>query len=268
MTSAEQAQRQAKILFERQDSLARITLNRPAKLNTLDDEMLDTLERLVIDIDRDPACRAVIICANGEKAFCAGADINAWGDLPPLEMWRWWTRRGHDIFGRIEGLLQPSIALVDGIAYGGGLELALSCDLLLATQRSRFAFPETAVAAVPGWGGTLRLSERVGVSRAKQMIFTGDPISADSAAEWGLVNVVYADREAMEQAATAIIERIGRNAPVAVAAVKQLLRLHQSSRYGAGAMESLAGGLTALTQDGAEGIASFRQKRSPDFHGR
>ena len=260
-------QHEPKIVYARQGQFAQITLNRPAKLNAIDGEMLDTLERLAAEIDGDSSCRGVMLGAAGGRAFCAGADIKAWSELPPLEMWRYWTRRGHDVFERIERLLQPTVALVDGIAYGGGLELALSCDLLLATESSRFAFPEVSIAAIPGWGGTARLAERVGVSRAKQMIFSGEPVSAAVAADWGLANSVYSDRAAMEQAAAALLERIGRNAPVAVAAVKQLLRTHQQSRFSAGAMESIAGGLTALTQDGAEGIASFREKRAADFQG-
>ncbi|TVR67077.1 MAG: enoyl-CoA hydratase/isomerase family protein [Spirochaetaceae bacterium] len=258
----------APVTWERLGRTARITLNRPEKLNALTLEMLDLLEGAAREIGRDAECRGVILDATGEKAFCAGADINAWADLPPLEMWRSWTRRGHEVFEALERLPQPLLVLVDGIAYGGGLELALTGDLLLATQRSRFAFPEVRVAAVPGWGGTLRLAERLGLSRAREMIFTGDPVDAATAAEWGLVNRLYHDRTEMENAARELLDRIAENAPVAVAATKQLLRVHQHSRWTGAAMESLAGGLTAMTGDGAEGIASFREKRPPRFEGR
>ncbi len=259
--------RSTRITHETHDGVTRITLNRPEKLNALDTGMLDTLERLTAQIDLDSACRTVLLDAAGDRAFCAGADIKEWGGLAPLEMWRFWIRRGHDVFERIERLLQPTIALIDGIAYGGGLELALTCDLLYATEGSRFAFPETGIAAVPGWGGTMRLAERIGVARAKQMVFTGEPISAAVAADWGLLNAVFADRTAMNDAATAVCERIAGNAPVAIAAVKQSLRTHQQSRWTGGVLESLAGGLSALTSDGAEGIASFREKRPPQYRG-
>lgn len=259
--------RSTRIAHETRDGVTRITLNRPEKLNALDTEMLDTLERLAAEIDLDRGCRAVLLDAAGDRAFCAGADIKEWGGLAPLEMWRFWIRRGHDVFERIERLLQPTIALIDGIAYGGGLELALTCDLLYATEGSRFAFPETGIAAVPGWGGTMRLAERVGIARAKQMVFTGEPISAPVAADWGLLNGVYPDRSAMNDAASAVCARIAGNAPVAIAAVKQVLRTHQQSRWTGGVLESLAGGLSALTADGAEGIASFREKRPPRYRG-
>lgn len=257
----------APLVSDRIGAITRITLNRPEKLNALTTEMLDLLERCIGGIASDRECRGVVIAAAGEKAFCAGADINAWAELPPIEMWRFWTQRGHEVFERIERLPQPVIVLVDGIAYGGGLELALAGDLIVATERSRFAFPEVGIATVPGWGGTARLAERVGISRAKQMILTGEPVPGTLAEEWGLVNTLFPDRRAMERGTDTVMERIAGNSPVAVTAAKQLLRTYQHSRWNSAAMESLAGGLAALTIDGAEGIAAYREKRTPLFRG-
>lgn len=258
----------APVTIEQHGAIARITLNRPEKLNALNPEMLDLLEGATREIGRNAECRVVLLSGAGDRAFCAGADINAWAELPPLEMWRTWTRRGHEVFGMLERLPQALLVLIDGIAYGGGLELALAGDLILATGSSRFAFPEVRIAAVPGWGGTIRLAERIGLARAKEMILTGDPVEAAPAAQWGLVNRLYPDRVELESAAVELAERIAANAPVAVTAAKQLLRMHQHDRATGAAMESLAGGLTAMTDDGAEGIRSFREKRPPRYEGR
>ena len=135
-----------KILTVTEGPIATITLNRPEKLNALDLDMLAGLEDALESIDADTACRVVLLEAEGERAFCAGADIDAWSALEPLDMGRLWVRRGHRLFDRLAGLRQPTVAVIEGIAFGGGLELAMACDLRVASETAWFALPEVSIA--------------------------------------------------------------------------------------------------------------------------
>jgi hypothetical protein len=130
-----------------------VTLARTAKANALDQPLLDALEAARDAIDRDPGCKVMLLASASPKAFCAGGDIAAWGALSPRQMATRWIRDGHRIFDRLAGLRQPTIAVIEGIAYGGGLELAACCDLRVAGEGARFALPETTVATAPGWAG-------------------------------------------------------------------------------------------------------------------
>ncbi len=256
------------VVFTVDGPVANIILNRPEKLNSLTPPMLSLLEAYVDEIEANREIRVVLIQAKGTRAFCAGADIKAWAELEPLDMWRVWTRRGNRIFARIENLPMPVVVMVDGIAFGGGLELALCGDFIFATANSRFAFPEVGIATVAGWGGSFRLGERIGPARAKQMLYTGDAITANLACEWGLINEVLPNLETALEKVLAVATRIAANAPVAVACAKQLARLHDRSRESFGAMESLAGGFSAMTLDAREGLQAFFEKRTPDFTGK
>ncbi len=161
-----------------QESIATLTLDRAAKLNALGPEMLADLERHIAAIDRDYDVRVVILTGTGERAFCVGADVNAWAALEPLDMWRRWIREGHRVLQRLANLRQPTIAAVNGFAFGGGLELALAADIRIAAEAASFAMPETKIGTLPGWAGTTRLPEAIGAARAKQMIFSGTRIDA------------------------------------------------------------------------------------------
>lgn len=246
-------------------AIATITLDRAGKLNALTMAMLEALEGACATIDRNTTVRAVIVASASDKAFCAGADILAWSPLGGLGMWQRWIRDGHRVFDRLARLRQPTIAAIGGIAYGGGLELALACDLRIAAEGARFAFPEVTIGAVPGWAGSQRLPRVIGTGRAKQMILAGEPIDAATAASWGLVNeVVPADR--LGTRALELARRIAENAPTAVQAAKQLVDAAAGEGL-ATTLESLAAGLTASTDDANEGIAAFRAKRKPDYTG-
>src|SRR5580693_9791339 len=203
-----------KVKFAVQGAIARITLNRPEKLNALDPEMLAALEEAVSQAEQSREVRAIILEAAGEKAFCVGADILAWTALSPLDMWSQWIRLGHQVFDRLERAKQPVICAIQGFAYGGGLELALGCDVRIVTDAARLAMPEVKLGTVPGWGGTDRLPKLIGHSRAKQMIFTGEQISAETAERWGLVNEVVSAVTLRESVIT-LAEKVCANAPVA-----------------------------------------------------
>jgi len=251
-----------KLKFAIQGAIARITLDRPEKLNALDPEMLSALEDSVTQAEQSRQVRVIVLAAAGEKAFCVGADILAWAALSPLEMWSVWISRGHRIFDRLERARQPVICAIQGFAYGGGLELALACDIRIVTDSARFAMPEVKLGTLPGWGGTDRLPRLIGSARAKQMIFTGEPIAADVAERWGLVNEVV-PVASLSDRVTELAEKIAGNAPVAVQTAKQLIASPSST-----ILESLASAVNAFSDDAKEGLAAFREKRSPEFEGR
>jgi enoyl-CoA hydratase/carnithine racemase len=223
--------------------------------------MLADLERHLAEIDHNPDVRAVIITGSGDRAFSVGADVNAWSSLEPLDMWRGWVRDGHRVLERLAHLRQPTIAAINGYAFGGGLELALAADIRIAADAATFSLPETKIGTLPGWAGTKRLPEAIGMGRAKQMIFSGSRIDAATAEQWGLVNEVVAQATLMDRC-RALASEIATNAPVSVQLAKAIINGDEA------APEALAGALAAGTEDGREGIAAFRQKRPPRFSGR
>jgi enoyl-CoA hydratase len=252
-----------KILFQVEGNVGRIILNRSEKLNALDLEMLGQLEAAIDTLEASSQVRVVILTSSSDRAFCVGADIQAWTALSPLELWSSWIRRGHQSFDRIAQLRQPVIALIGGFAFGGGLELALTADIRIASEQASFAMPEVKLATIPGWAGTSRLPKIIGRARAKQMIFSGVPVDAHRAERWGLVNEVVPAAD-LDAKATELIEMICRNAPISVQIAKQLLNAETSNAL---ALESLASAVSAATADAAEGLASFQEKRPPQFKG-
>ena len=240
---------------------ATVTIARPEKLNAVAPEMLAALRQTFEYLDQSPGVRVIVLDAAGPGAFSVGADITAWAALEPIDMWRRWVRDGNAAIDAIAAVRQPTIAAIDGLALGGGLELALACDLRIASERSRFGSPEVRIATLPGWGGTARLVQTVGMARAKQLILTGDQIDADTALVWGLVNEVTPADELGNRAA-ALAQSIADNAPIAVQLAKAVL--NSDDRPGP-VLEAIAGALLATTDDGREGIASFREKRPATF---
>jgi enoyl-CoA hydratase/carnithine racemase len=249
-----------RIVLATDGGVATLTLDRPAKLNAVGPEMIAELARLLAEIDADRDIRAVIVTGSGSRAFSVGADVNAWSALNPLDMWREWIRDGHRVLERLAHLRQPTIAAINGYALGGGLELALAADIRVAADSATFALPETKIGTLPGWAGTKRLPEAVGLSRAKQMIFSGSRIDAATAERWGLVNEVVA-LEALMNRCHSLASEIAANAPVSVQLAKAIISGDEATP------EALAGALAAGTEDGREGIAAFREKRSPRFTG-
>jgi enoyl-CoA hydratase/carnithine racemase len=243
-----------------EDGVATLTLDRPAKLNAIGPAMIAELARRLAEIDGDGDIRVVIITGSGDRAFSVGADVNAWSALEPLDMWREWIRDGHRVLERLAHLRQPTIAAINGYAFGGGLELALAADIRIAADSATFALPETKIGTLPGWAGTKRLPEAIGLARAKQMIFSGSRIDTATAERWGLVNEVIALERLMDRCRSLACE-IAANAPVSVQLAKAIMSGDEA------VPEAFAGALAAGTDDGREGIAAFREKRSPRFTG-
>jgi enoyl-CoA hydratase len=255
-----------RLRFGIEDKIATLTIDRPDKLNALDPDMLAAIDRQLGQLDTSADARVLIVTGAGNRAFCVGADITVWSELEPIEMWRQWVRAGSAVFDRLARLRIPSIAAVNGYAFGGGLELALACDLRVAADIAQLSAPEVKIATVPGWGGTYRLAELIGPARTKQMIFTGSRVPAEQAERWGLVNEVVPAAGLMDHA-RAIASEIAANAPVSVQLAKAAI--DGSAGTGTGiALEAMAGALAATTEDGREGIAAFRKKRAPEFRDR
>ena len=243
--------------------VATICLDRPAKHNALTPEMLGQLEQILIELDSQRPVRAVLVTGAGTRSFCAGADITRFKALPPLDMWAQWTRQGHRVFNCLAGLRQPTIAAVSGNAYGGGLEIALACDLRIVADDATLGLTEVGIGTLPGWGGTGRLRALIGIGRAKQMIFTGEPLTADQALAWGLANQL-APKAQVIATARALAEKIAGRAPVAVQMAKQAIDADGAAYQ---LMEQVTSAATAYTQDAAEGLASFTEKRVPRYRG-
>ena len=252
---------EGRVVLGRANGVATLTLDRPAKLNAIGPAILADLERRLAVIDKDLEVQVVIIMGSGDRAFSVGADVHAWSALEPLDMWRGWVREGHRILRRLAHLRQPTIAAINGYAFGGGLELALAADIRIASDSATFAMPETKIGTLPGWSGTTRLAEAIGVSRAKQMIFTGSQIDAATAERWGLVNEVLSSAHLADRA-RALAEEVAANAPISVQLAKAAIDGNED------VVEAIAGALAAGTVDGREGIAAFRERRSPRFSGR
>lgn len=254
------------ILASVEGAVGRIVLDRPEKMNAFTAEMLKLLEAACDELESNPAVRVVIVSSATDRAFSAGADISVGGKLGPLGKWSQWARAGHRAMDRLAQMRLPSIAAVSGVAYGGGLELALACDLRIASESARLALPEVTIGTTPAWGGTARLPALIGPARAKQMILSGQPVDAQQALAWGLVNEVVPGAQ-LAARVLELAQRIADNAPVAVQAAKQLVDAGLGNAS-AVAMESLASGFAAGTEDMKEGAAAFGQKRRPKYTGR
>lgn len=254
------------VILQRDGAVATVILDRPAKLNALTPAMLDELERCARAIDADRELRVVVLAARGDKAFCVGADIGEWAALQPLDMWRGWVKRGHQVFDQWAQLRQPVIAAINGHAFGGGLELAICADIRIAAEAAQFALPEASIGTCPGWSGSQRLVRLVGASAAKYLAIGGQRIGAADARALGLVHEVMPAAD-LPGRARALAQELTAKSPVALQLSKQMVNAAAGEGADA-AIEAMAGALAASTEDGAEGIRSFREKRSPVYQGR
>ena len=255
----------ALIQITREDDICIVTLNREVKLNSLTPVMLNELENYARAIDADRTIRAAILTGTGNKAFCVGADINEWAVLQPLDMWHQWVKRGHQVFDQWARLRQPVIAAINGHAFGGGLELAITADIRLSTPTAEFALPEASIATCPGWSGTQRLVRLIGASHAKYLALSGQRVSAFQALQTGLVHEV-AETNALMTRAKALAREICSKAPISLQLTKQLVNA-ASGEDKDSTLEAMAGALAASTEDAKEGINSFKEKRRAMYRG-
>jgi enoyl-CoA hydratase len=246
-----------------------VTVNRPKVLNALDGPTLDELYEAFGAIAAAPQTevRCVILTGAGDKAFAAGADIAAMAGIGVDEA-RALAARGHRLSERMESLGVPIIAAVNGFALGGGLELALACDFIIAAANAKLGQPEVSVGVVPGFGGTQRLPRRIGVGRARQLLYTGELLGAAEARAAGLVNEVVEPAELLPRA-RAIAATIATRAPLAVAYAKRAVREGEDLPQSRGlALEQELFGALFGTADQKEGMRAFLEKRPPKWTGR
>jgi enoyl-CoA hydratase len=257
---------EALTLIERAGDVCTVTLNRELKLNTLTPAMLNELEAHARAIDADRDIRVVILTGAGNRAFCVGADITQWAALEPLDMWRQWVKRGHQVFDQWARLRQPVIAAINGHAFGGGLELAISADIRIATTAAQYALPEASIATCPGWSGSQRMVRLIGGSQTKYLAISGQRLSASQALQAGLVHEIV-DVDGLMVRAKALACEMATKAPISLQLTKQLVNAATGEDKDA-VLEAMAGALAASTQDAAEGIASFKEKRKAAYLGR
>lgn len=251
--------------IERAGDVCIVTLNREAKLNTLTPAMLNELEAHARAIDADRDIRVVILTGAGSRAFCVGADITQWAALEPLDMWRQWVKRGHQVFDQWARLRQPVIAAINGHAFGGGLELAISADIRIATTGAQYALPEASIATCPGWSGSQRMVRLIGGSQTKYLAISGQRLSATQALQAGLVHEVV-EADALMVRAKALAAEMATKAPISLQLTKQLVNAATGEDKDT-VLEAMAGALAASTQDAKEGISSFKEKRQATYIG-
>lgn len=255
------------VLTEREGAIAWITLNRPAALNAVDREMRERLPQAIREADSDPDVRVIVVNGAGERAFCAGADVKAFGrEGSPAEYRR--ARLDGHWTDALESAKKPLIAAIHGYCLGGGLEIALACDLRVAAEDASFALPEVSRGTIPGAGGTQRLARIVGLGRALHLILCAERIDAAEALRIGLVTGLV-PREALLAEARRIAGVIADHAPIAVMFAKEATRKSLDSDLSTGMkLEADLVSLLVSTEDRKEAGAAFREKRKPVFKGR
>jgi enoyl-CoA hydratase len=251
------------LVIEKENKVGVLRINRPEAMNSLNTEVLEELLMAVEQVKNDQDIFVLVITGEG-KAFVAGADISEMSTMDPVQA-RSFAEAGLKVFREIESMEKPVIAAVNGFALGGGCELAMACDIRIASTKAKFGQPEVGLGVTPGFGGTVRLSRLVGPAKAKELIYTGNIIKADEALGIGLVNSVSEPEELMG-AAMEMANKISSNAQLAVRYSKQSInRSFETDVETAMEIERNLFGLCFSTEDQKEGMKAFGEKRKPDF---
>ena len=248
------------------DNILVVTINRPEAANALSKATLHTLNETIDMIYADDSIRAVIITGTGEKAFSAGADLKERRDMNEKEVVDAVTYIG-DTINRIGQINVPVIAALNGVAFGGGLELALACDIRIASQHVKVGLTETSLAIIPGAGGTQRLTRLIGLGQAKRLIYTATPVTAQEALQLGLVEQVT--ESCAKEAAIKMAQKIAANGPIAVKQAKlAITNGMETNLQTALQIERLSYLQTIPTKDRLEGLQAFKEKRKPNYEGK
>jgi len=252
------------VLVERDGPVAVVLLNRPEALNALSDELMDELVATLSELDRDEAVRCIVL-GGSERAFAAGADIGELASSSAIDLY---YQRRVERWDAIRSLWTPLVAAVSGFCLGGGCELAMSCDLIVASETAQFGQPETSLGIIPGAGGTQRLTRTVGKALAMDVILSGRRLTAQEALAAGLVSRVVA-REAWLEEPKRVAQEIAAKAPVATRLAKESInRAYETTLQAGLEAERRALYLSFASEDAKEGLTAFTQKREPEFKGR
>lgn len=253
--------------YELADGIASVTINRPEKNNAISMEMRADFRALADELYGNRAVRVAIVTGTG-KTFCVGADVSTFDPEWNTPEFRANTRLLTNFFNDLESLEKPVIAAINGTCVGGGLELALACDLRLAARAARFGLPENNLGLIPGIGGCSRLVKLVGFGRAKELVLTGEILPAEEAYRYGLVNRVVEDADLMGEA-RALAARLAARAPQALGIAKRVIgNCVSADLQTARTLESFGQSILIKTRDHREGLSAFREKRRPKFEGR
>lgn len=253
--------------FEKQENIAVLTLNRPEAMNAMSKGLLDTLNAHITAINNDKSIHCTIITGSKQKAFCAGADLKERKGMTEEQVIEAVSYIGHTVTN-IENMKMPVIAVLNGAAFGGGLELALGCDIRIAADHVKTGLTETSLAIIPGAGGTQRLTRLIGIGKAKKLIFTAKPVTAGEALELGLVEQVISGDHLLDEAME-MAKLIAKNGPVALTQAKTAINRGFQTDITTGlAIEHLCYRETIPTEDRIEGLQAFKEKRKPVYQGK
>lgn len=252
--------------YSTEDDIGILTVDRPKAMNALNKQTIAEIRQVVSEVKTNESTRVLVITATGNKAFVAGADIGEIKELNLKEGFEF-LRTGQAMNGEIENLGKPTIAAINGLALGGGCELAISCTLRVMAEHAKLGLPELGLGVIPGYGGTQRLARLIGKGRAIWYLLTGDMISAEEAVKIGLANLMVPQDELMDRALN-VARKIATKGPLAVRAVLSAVQYGLETDLETGLLlESALGNLTIASKDKEEGIAAFFEKRKPVFLG-
>ncbi|WP_155592467.1 enoyl-CoA hydratase [Lysinibacillus cavernae] len=248
-------------------SIGLVTLSRPEAANAMSVQLLRELSDTLDQINGDPAVRVVLLTGAGEKAFCAGADLKERKGMSDRQVKQIVQLIGATV-AKVETLAQPVIAVLNGVAFGGGLELALACDLRLAATHTKLGLTETSLGIIPGAGGTQRLPRLIGLGKAKELIYTARRLNAEEAKDYGIVEYVFEGHEVLEKAQQ-LAQEMAKNAPLSLVQAKVAINQGVEVDLATGLkIESLAYSALIPTEDRLEGLLAFQEKRAPQYSGK
>ncbi len=254
------------LIVERIGNIGKITINRPDKLNAMNRKVREELDQAFAEFAQDSNVAVVVVTGAGEKAFVAGADINEFKDKKASQMYE--DFRPDKVFYELARFQKPVIAMINGYALGGGCELAMTCDIRIASEKAKLGQPEIKLGIIPGWGGTQRLPRLIGEGRAMWMILSGEMIDAKTALEWGLVDFVVKPEE-LDEFTMNLANKIAKMSPLTLKIAKEAVKAAANLSLKEGLeLESRLFALTFSTEDKEEGVAAFLEKRKPEFKGR